>query len=194
MLIQCQNESEWVKAVESELQAFASKKANVFLPAGETPKALYRKWRQGLPPAFQKFQFYQIDEIMDGENRFAKFFTDELPQVPVSQVIQFDVPGDVAILGLGLNGHVGFHEPAIDPKFYSGCVKLSGDSCERLHLKPGTWGLTFGLGAFARCQKVLLLVRGAAKQSVLEDVLKGDLRYPAAHLLRHRDFKVINLP
>jgi 6-phosphogluconolactonase/glucosamine-6-phosphate isomerase/deaminase len=192
MLIQCQNEAEWVRTIETELQEFGGTAATVFLPAGETPKPLYRKWRSDFPAAFHKYKFLQVDEIMDGQKRFEAFFTEELPHLPVQPPRDFNVRPDVAVLGLGLNGHVGFHEPHVEPDFYSGCVKLSATSCERLGIKTGTWGLTFGLGCFMRARKILLLVRGHSKQDVLKAVLHGDPSLPATVLTRHPQFKVLN--
>ena len=57
---------------------------------------------------------------------------------------------DLAILGLGLNGHVAFHEPGIDGSFYSGSVRLSEITCDHLGLERGTWGVSYGAGAFSR--------------------------------------------
>lgn len=193
MLIECQSETDWVTAIENQLAPFSGTGAKIFLPAGETPKPLFRYWRTTRPQSITKFKFFQIDEILDGQRRFEKFFTDELPDFSVAKVEDFDLEADVAILGLGVNGHVGFHEPHIDPKMVSSCVRLSGDSCQRLQLKAGTWGLTYGIGAFQRCRKILLLVRGPTKQPILQKVLAQDLNYPASYLVSHPGFVAINL-
>jgi glucosamine-6-phosphate deaminase len=92
---------------------------------------------------------------------------------------------DLAWLGLGLNGHVGFHEPGIDPRMFSGCVRLSAKSTETLQLEPDTWGLTYGVGAFMACKAILILVRGESKREVLTRLLRADPALPASHLLRH---------
>lgn len=193
MLINCKSQVEWVNKVELELLDFKGESLKVLLPAGNTPEALYQKWRNDFPEAFKHFQFMQLDEILDGQNRFQKFFKNELPKLNVIPPGLVDVQADIAILGLGLNGHIGFHEPHIPKNFYGGCVQLCPETCKNLGVKENTWGVTYGIRAILNCKKIILIVRGSNKQMILKQVLSNDQTLPASHLMGHANFKIINL-
>ncbi|MDX2045501.1 MAG: glucosamine-6-phosphate deaminase [Chitinophagaceae bacterium] len=99
---------------------------------------------------------------------------------------------DVAILGLGMNGHVGMNEPgssvdilshkaALDPltaqvgqKYFSKPVKLE-------------YGLTLGIGSLMKAKKVFLLVNGPRKAEIVKKVIGGEITHavPATLLRNH---------
>lgn len=99
---------------------------------------------------------------------------------------------DVAILGLGMNGHVGMNEPgtfagsrshitAIDPitqktgqKYFKEQRQLSA-------------GLTLGLGTIMESTNIVLLVSGSHKAEIVKKVLKDDIsdQLPASLLRKH---------
>lgn len=166
-----------------------------FVPAGATPQSLYQFWRQEKPGFLKDLTFIQIDEVLTGPKAglFREFFTAELkPWLHQFKWIQDANEGaDAAILGLGLNGHVAFHEPYLPPQFFSGCVKLDQTTCSRLELEPGTWGISYGLGAFMQCQDVLLVVTGSSKQKILSQFLGAAGDFPALELHRHRSLTVL---
>src|SRR5690606_19831493 len=130
----------------------------------------------------------QIDDILTGPRRlaFRRFFAQHLPsyQEQMEYFESGERAGDIALLGLGMNGHVAFHEPGLSSDFYSGCVRLSEATRAVLNLREETWGMTFGLAAIRQARAILLLVRGEKKRSILERVLRGE-DVPAAALLRH---------
>lgn len=143
-----------------------------------------------------EFELYQIDEVITGEKTglFADFFKTYLGNLkrPVRGLGDAEAKADLAWLGLGLNGHVGFHEPGLASNFASGCVKLSEKTCHTLELEAGTWGLTYGAARFMECQAILMLVRGSSKRDVLHALEKGDAGLPASALLPHKDFTVLS--
>jgi 6-phosphogluconolactonase/glucosamine-6-phosphate isomerase/deaminase len=137
----------------------------------------------------------QIDEILgvNSEKEFKYFFQQHLGNC-VGQMSWYQDGGesaDIGLLGLGMNGHVGFHEPAISAEFYSGCVPLSSSTCENLEISQGSWGATYGVQAFTRCKSILLIVRGEAKRAILKSILDGSSKAPAAHLMSHSDLTIL---
>ena len=100
-----------------------------YLPAGNTPVPLYKHWESCQPEFLGKSQLIQLDEVINGEQKgvFAKFFADHLPtwsqkiEKPILEYRQ----AEVAILGLGKNGHLGFHEPDLQLATYLACVPLA---------------------------------------------------------------------
>lgn len=197
--IVCKDESEWVRSIhESLLQRVKQYQAqSLFLPAGETPRPLYSFWENEKPQALSQLRFYQVDEILSGSHAsmFQKFFKDTLPsfQAQFEYIDQAESVADLALLGLGLNGHVAFHEPGLPASFYSGCLSLNRETSARLDLRPDARVVSYGLGAFLKCKAILLVVRGKSKKEILSEILKPESQLPAALLKSHGDFSIISL-
>ena len=84
---------------------------------------------------------------------------------------------DLAILGLGPNGHLGFNEPPSPADAPTRTVELSAES---LVSNRAYWGrdvperaLTAGMSVILAARRTLLLVAGAHKRLVLGRVLNG---------------------
>ena len=104
------------------------------------------------------------------------------------------------LLGLGLNGHVGFNEPPSEPAVACHCVALS-DHTRRQN--AGAFGgdpdavprraITLGLAEILAARRVLLVVTGAEKAAILHRALEeppsADL--PASWLQLHPALTVI---
>lgn len=168
---------------------------SIFLPAGNTPIPLYKKWEAAKPNYLSEVQFHQVDEVISGpkEGVFESFFKTHLPsyQNQMNYINGSSRACDLAILGLGLNGHVAFHEPSIDKNFELGCVELTEVTCRSLEMPLKSWGLSYGLKAFLNCEKILLVVTGDSKKEILRKVMQKDLSIPASHLLNHRGLTII---
>lgn len=165
---------------------------SLFLPAGETPKPLYARWRKAPPAYLEGMRLLQVDDVTTGSGKgvFARFFQEELPAFEVVAPVK-EEGADLAILGLGTNGHVAFHEPGIPLHFRFGEVDLAEDTAARLKLEPGTRGITYGVGAFVKAKAILLVVRGEGKREIFERLKKGDPSLPASGLLSHPDLTVL---
>jgi len=168
---------------------------SAFVPAGRTPVALYEVWRRESPSYLKGMDLVQIDDVLSGTKKgiFKNFLQEHLPEYQTQ--IKFIEEGahgaDLAVLGLGLNGHVAFHEPGLDESFFSGSVRLSETTCDHLGLERGTWGVTYGAGAFMRSRAILMMVSGKSKTLILERLLQGDSSIPATALVKHSDFTLL---
>lgn len=182
--------SNWV---QERVRRFGAK--TIFIPAGNTPIPLYQFWEKERPEFLKGLTLLQIDDVLTGNQKgvFKEFFDKHLPSYrsQMQYIESAEQVADLAILGLGVNGHVAFHEPGIDNKFYSGCVKLTPKTCEYLNLEPGTWGITYGVDAFIRCKSILMTVTGRGKRDVLDRLLKEDRTLPATALLHHSDMTLL---
>lgn len=98
------------------------------------------------------------------------------------------------LLGLGLNGHVGFNEPPCGPDLPCRCLALSPST--RIQNADGFGGdaaavpqqaITLGLREILAAQELLLVVTGAAKAEVLARLwhLPPNPALPASWLKRH---------
>lgn len=106
---------------------------------------------------------------------------------------------DLQLLGLGLNGHIGFNEPTSSLASVTRLKTLerstreansryfpSGDAPPRL-------AITMGIGTIMRASEVLLVATGAAKAKAVKQVIEGAVsaRWPGSVLQMHRHATVL---
>lgn len=99
---------------------------------------------------------------------------------------------DVAVLGLGLSGHLGFNEPPSDARSPTRVINLSPDT---LSSNAAYWGdrpvptraITAGMALILSARRVLLLVSGGRKAEVVDRLLHSapDPQLPASALHAH---------
>ena len=105
---------------------------------------------------------------------------------------------DLAVLGLGSNGHIGMNEPGSGPESPTRVVALDSSTTDHAREAYGatsspTWGMTVGLAQLLASRKVWLLVTGRHKASILEATLTGPIGsdVPATLLRDHPNAKVL---
>jgi len=134
-------------------------------------------------------------------NRFTCFRSDAPDPVKecarISDWLKASGPIDICILGLGLNGHIAMNEPADALKPFVHVAKLSKRSQQHgmltdLKSKP-KFGFTLGMADILSSQKILLLVSGAHKCEMLENLLgsKVSTQLPASFLALHPNTIVV---
>jgi len=101
-------------------------------------------------------------------------------------------PIDVCVLGLGLNGHLGFNEPADALHPHAHVATLSPESLAHPMVRdrstPLRYGLTLGMAEILSSKQVMLLVNGRHKRDVLRRLLDDRTvspRFPASFLWLH---------
>jgi 6-phosphogluconolactonase/glucosamine-6-phosphate isomerase/deaminase len=194
-----QDQNLWVQSASNwlERKIIQYNSESVYIPAGETPKILYKYWTETNPFFLKKIKLVQIDEVSTGYKKklFEKFFKNHLPlhHSQIEFISSGGTQADLAILGLGTNGHVAFHEPGLSQNFYSGCVKLSSETIHNLQLEEKTWGTTYGLGAFNACKAILMMVNGEKKMKIVIDLINRNdpNKLPASGLKTHQDFTLL---
>jgi glucosamine-6-phosphate deaminase len=99
---------------------------------------------------------------------------------------------DLAVLGLGMNGHVGFNEPGSRPDDPTRLVRLARASREAAATRYGasripTGGITIGISRLLEAREAWLLVTGERKAAVLRRALRDPEGpdCPASYLRRH---------
>ena len=106
---------------------------------------------------------------------------------------------DLALLGIGRNGHIGFNEPFSMRKSRTRMCTL--DPITRQSAASDFFGednvpvqaLTVGLGQILAARHVLLLALGEHKASIVRETLEGTItdRVPASYLQEHADVRVL---
>lgn len=103
---------------------------------------------------------------------------------------------DLAIVGLGRNGHVGMNEPGATADLTTRVVELDpSTSAHAAHygatITP-TWGITVGLAELLAARELWLLVTGEHKSDILHRTLNDPIgpEIPATQLRDHDNFTV----
>ena len=100
---------------------------------------------------------------------------------------------DLAVLGLGSNGHLGMNEPGSEPHDSTRVVELAQETRDGLARygidSPLDHGVTVGMAQLLAASQVWLLVTGDRKQGILQRVLEGPVgpECPASYLREHRN-------
>ena len=196
----------------------------MLLPTGQTPQSMYAALREraSSEPAFAAgATVLQLDEYAgaasDAPWSFAATLRRELAGVPLRALATIDgaaadldaearrheaelarSPLDLAVLGLGRNGHVAFDEPGsgLDAGVREVALAASTreDAAAALAPLPAPQrGITTGIGTLLACRELLLLVTGAHKARVLRDVLElpPSPERPASLLRAHPRLTVV---
>ena len=84
---------------------------------------------------------------------------------------------DVALLGIGLNGHLAFNEPGSLRESTARVVELHAASRQSARACWGdatpTWGLTLGLRELLGAQRVVVMANGPAKAEIVRRAIEG---------------------
>jgi galactosamine-6-phosphate isomerase len=106
--------------------------------------------------------------------------------------IQEHGPIELSVLGLGVNGHLGFNEPGDVLLALSHVAELSAASLSHRMIQGcsarPTCGVTLGMADLLQSREIVLLVSGSAKLEILQKALVGPItpRVPASFLQLHR--------
>lgn len=203
--------------------------AAIALPTGETPLGLYRslvtRQDEGALDS-RSAHFFNLDEFegkgLSDQGSYAGFLmrnafgplgihADRL------RLLQGDAPDaeaecgaydaaiaaagglDLAVLGLGRNGHVAFNEPGDDWSLGTHRVALTKTTREAqsgLYQSPSDvpeYGLTMGVATVLSARKLLLLVSGQGKEEALRALISGhpDPDRSVTALVNHPDLTVL---
>lgn len=198
------------------------------LATGSSPVGTYKKlieWNKEGKVDFSKAMSINLDEYegLDGEHdqSYRYFMNDNLFNyinidkantfVPNGKAEDIDaeckayderienVGIDIQLLGIGVDGHIGFNEP--DDFFTKETHKVVLDEStivanarffESIDDVPKT-AITMGMGGIMSAKKVLLIANGANKKEIVEKAFFGPItpKVPASILQLHNDVTVI---
>lgn len=141
------------------------------------------------PLALQPYQYHLYDgmaENLELECAIMDEWIDERGRI------------DIMIVGIGMNGHIGFNEPDVDIDLRSHVIELADSTVvggrkyfdHDVTLKKG---ITLGFGYLIHSIKVLLLANGVNKSSVIQQAVEGALTtsFPASIMQIHPEGYII---
>lgn len=194
------------------------------LAAGDTPKQTYVNMVQKAANKlidFSRCTFIGLDEWVgippENEGSCHYFLYHHLfnpLKTPSSHIYVFDalshdLPGeyskmdsiiqdkggiDLMLVGIGMNGHIGFNEPGVSFDLYSHVIDLD-EKTQAVGQKyfSSTMalpkGITLGLRHFLRSRKAILIANGKKKAGVIEKAVKGPVsnQMPASIIQQHEN-------
>lgn len=106
---------------------------------------------------------------------------------------------DLQLLGLGVNGHIGFNEPGSLPQSRTRVVDLAPQTIvhNRKHFPPGadvpTRAISMGIATILEARRILVLATGAVKADAVSAMLERppSTDCPASFLSRHGQVSVV---
>ena len=106
---------------------------------------------------------------------------------------------DIQLLGIGVNGHIGFNEPGTPFDLGTNVIKLAESTREANKIyfdsinDVPTHAITMGIKTIMKSKKIVLLIAGAAKQEAFDRLRSGEVTedFPASVLNYHPDVTVI---
>ena len=192
------------------------------LATGRTMRGVYRfliDEEKKEPGLFKDVTFVQLDEIIlktVGEGIFSKelreLFIERLEgryeaflsiNVFVEDMVKeaaeylkkvLNAGGiDLQLLGIGVNGHIGYNEPGSERQSSCRVVSLAPTTIERDSLPKGSMGITLGVRDILNSKKIVLIATGNSKASAVRQALKStpSVESPASFLVNHECISII---
>ena len=159
------------------------------------------------PEDEQSYRYFMDHNLFDHINIDKKrtFVPDGLAKDPDAEVKRYEelvrsLPEmELQLLGLGVDGHIGFNEPADVFPELTNCVELDSSTIEankRFFASADDVprkAFTMGIGTIMRAKRILMVVNGRAKADILYKVVNGpvDPRVPASILRFHKDVTIV---
>lgn len=199
----------------------------ICVPSGDTPVGLYRELvqqHQNKSIDTSNWCFVSLDEWMEmnsGDEGSCTYYLRQQLLVPlrVSETNLFLFDGrshnpqqqcenmeafikqkggiDVAILGLGLNGHIGMNEPgtSITQRTHISEIAPLTQQTGQKYFKEArqlSQGLTLGIATLMEAKHILLLINGEKKAGIVKEVIEGPVSkaVPASLLQQHPNVTV----
>jgi len=105
---------------------------------------------------------------------------------------------DLMVVGVGMNGHIGFNEPGVSFDLYSHVIDLDDttQSVGQKYFKTKTSlqkGITLGLRHLTESGKAILIANGSKKSNVIKAIVDGpvDSGMPASVMKEHNNGWVV---
>ncbi len=198
----------------------AKPNAVLALPTGSTPLGMFRELVRRIHAGeadFSQVRFFCLDEYLgvtrDDPNSltgwlFREFFDpahidpDQVeivpsePEDPIAEAAAYEAKLaaagglDLAVLGIGENGHIAFNEPGSPVDSRTRVLELTPESQDQAAaywkgvFPAPTHAMTIGVATILDARQILLIATGEAKAPILARALRGPITddVPASHL------------
>lgn len=212
-----------------EKQVMSKPNSVLGLATGATPLGMYKelikKYKENNID-FSKVKTFNLDEyygIQQGNsqsyyfymiNNFFKFININIDNISIPDGTAADVKQecinydkkikeaggiDIQILGIGVNGHIGFNEPNDSFEAYTHLVNLDKKTIESNSRYFNSVGevpvkaISMGIKTILQSRKIILLASGEEKAEAIYNAINGKIspKLPASILQMHNDVTII---
>jgi glucosamine-6-phosphate deaminase len=153
----------------------------------------------------QSYNYFMNEHLFSKVNFAASFLPNGETKNPKAECADYDAKIEAAggidlqVLGIGVNGHIGFNEPSTTYFMntnLTGLTESTLDANSRFFDNKEdqpTEALTLGFGAIFAAKKILLLINGAGKAEIAKKLFEGKIHtdIPASLLVLHPDVTVL---
>ena len=186
------------------------------LPTGDTPLGMYSElvkkeldWKSVITFNLdvylmnidhpQSYQMYMRGNLFDRTNIYPDHtYFPFRPTSAFEDKITESMGIDLCILGIGSNGHIAFNEPGSSFKSRTRVVDLSLQTLQDNSRFFGSaedvpkQAITMGLGTIMESKKIILMVNGKHKLTILNVAMNGEVTetVPASILQKHNNVEV----
>lgn len=180
----------------------------IALPTGKTPAGMYRELKK-MNLDWSRITIFMLDvnypQNPNDPESFFSFAKNNLPKAefnilnsqtldPDEECRQYEVKIaaagglDLAILGIGQNGHIAYNEPGTSFGTLTHLAELSPETIKINNLKVHQ-GLTMGIKTIMAAKKIILLAKGRNKAEIVKRTVEGPVSEscPASVLQTHPD-------
>lgn len=192
------------------------------LATGSTPIALYDTMTQsdvnfsnmtsinldeyvGMAPDNEQSYHYFMEKHLFSKKPFAKTYVPNgLAMDAEAETKRYDKvieehPIDVQILGIGLNGHIGFNEPGSSFEGTTHEVPLTQSTIDanarffENEEDVPKFAYSMGIGSIMKSKKIILMAFGEAKADIIREMIEGPVttHVPASVLQNKEDVTII---
>ena len=137
----------------------------------------------------KKSNFNYLDSEIENIKKFIKKYNRLIRKNPI----------DLQILGIGVNGHIGFNEPGSGKFSKTRLIKLT-ESTRKANSRffksineVPKYAITLGIKNILKSKKIILLANGKNKALAIKNLVKGKptKNWPASFLKKHKNLIVI---
>lgn len=152
----------------------------------------------------QSYRYFMNEQLFNKKPFKETFVPDGTNPDAEAETIRYekiiaDHPIDIQILGLGVNGHIGFNEPGSPLDGKTAKVSLTQttiDSNARFFDKEEDvprFAYSMGIGSIMKAKKIILMAYGENKADAVKAMMEGPVtpNLPASALQNHPDVTII---
>ncbi len=122
----------------------------------------------------------------------------ELECIKIDTIIEQNNGLDIIIVGIGLNGHIGFNEPGVSPDKKCHVIDLEDITInvgQKYFDQPTqlSQGITIGLQHFMEANEAILIANGLKKAEIIFKTLNAEInmQIPSTIIRKHRNASVM---
>jgi galactosamine-6-phosphate isomerase len=157
----------------------------------------------GIPPTNSGSCYYFLNETvfepMDIRKEKIHFFNAMASELQeeckrINSIVRELGGIDLMLAGVGMNGHIGFNEPGIDPELFAHVVDLDKTTQEVgqkyfSERTPLSKGISLGMAQCMQSATVLLLATGSKKATIIRNALQENIstEIPASLIRKHKN-------